>query len=133
MHHRRSPPWTSTRIVILEPGEDSSAEETQSQVLNAVDVLCGQVLPLLQYLDRKSGKYAGTTTNRSYVELVCNRMRAKMATTSAASAKERQTQEIEAKYEVLWKRLAEEVEKRRYLEKTCEGFCEDIENAKCAT
>ncbi|OAE22462.1 hypothetical protein AXG93_3348s1200 [Marchantia polymorpha subsp. ruderalis] len=92
-----------------------------------------KVLPLVQYLDRKRGKYIGTTTNGSYVELVRNRIRATVAATSAATAKERQTQEIEVKYEVLRKRLAEEVEKRRYSEKTCQVLREDIENAKCAT
>ncbi|OAE22851.1 hypothetical protein AXG93_4703s1010 [Marchantia polymorpha subsp. ruderalis] len=37
-----------------------------------------------------------------------------------------------AKYNVLQKRLAEEVEKRRYSEETCEDLWEDTENAKCA-
>ncbi|OAE22906.1 hypothetical protein AXG93_557s1050 [Marchantia polymorpha subsp. ruderalis] len=92
-----------------------------------------KVLPLLQYFDRKREKYARTTTNGSYVELVHNRTRAKVAATFAVAAKERQIQEKEAKYEVLQKRLAEEVKKQRYWEKTCEGLREDIENAKYAT
>ncbi|OAE33889.1 hypothetical protein AXG93_3037s1120 [Marchantia polymorpha subsp. ruderalis] len=108
--------------------EDSMAvEKVAERVVEDV------VLPLLRYLNPKRGKYAETTTNESYVELVRNRTQAKVAATSVAAAKERQTQETEAKYEVLRKRLVEEVEKWRYSEKTCEGFREDIENVKCVT
>lgn len=39
----------------------------------------------------------------------------------------------EAKYHVLQKRLAEETEKRRYLEKACDSLREDVERAKCVT
>ncbi|OAE32243.1 hypothetical protein AXG93_1089s1080 [Marchantia polymorpha subsp. ruderalis] len=39
----------------------------------------------------------------------------------------------EAKYEVLRKRQDEEVEKRRYSKKACEGLREDVEKAKCVT
>ncbi|OAE26578.1 hypothetical protein AXG93_269s1030 [Marchantia polymorpha subsp. ruderalis] len=81
-------PRTSIRTVILEPGENPSAEETQS--------LRAKVAALPQLQQRKS------------------------------------KQETHAKYEVFQKRLAEEVKKRRYSEKTCEGLREDIENAKCA-
>ncbi|OAE28922.1 hypothetical protein AXG93_1981s1000 [Marchantia polymorpha subsp. ruderalis] len=125
-------PQTSTGTVILETSEDPLAEEIQSQGLNAADVLCGQVIPLLRYFDSKLEKYAGTTT-RSYVELVRNKTRAKMAATSAEPTKERQLQETEAKYKVLWKRLVEEVELRRYSEKTSEDLCEYIEVTMCAT
>lgn len=38
---------SSTGTVILEKGEDLSAEESQSQALGAVDMLCVEVLPLL--------------------------------------------------------------------------------------
>lgn len=40
-------PRTSAGTVILETGKDPTAEEAQSQVFSAADVLCGQVLPLL--------------------------------------------------------------------------------------
>ncbi|OAE18878.1 hypothetical protein AXG93_3022s1020 [Marchantia polymorpha subsp. ruderalis] len=60
-----------------------------------------KVLPLLQYLDLKCAKYAGSATNRSYMELVRNRTRAKVAASSAAAAKEQQNQATEAKYERL--------------------------------
>lgn len=83
-------PRTSTGRVILETGEDPSTQEAQLQVRSAGGVLCGQVLLLLQYLDRKREKYAGATTDGSYVELVRNRMRTKVTTTFAATAKARQ-------------------------------------------
>ncbi|OAE35902.1 hypothetical protein AXG93_4259s1060 [Marchantia polymorpha subsp. ruderalis] len=41
------------------------------------------VIPLLRYI--KFEKYAGTTNNVSYMELVRNRTRTKVATTSAAN------------------------------------------------
>ncbi|OAE34156.1 hypothetical protein AXG93_1593s1150 [Marchantia polymorpha subsp. ruderalis] len=44
---------TSTGIVILETGEDTSAEEAQSKAFSVANVLCVQVLPLLKYLDQK--------------------------------------------------------------------------------
>ncbi|OAE31242.1 hypothetical protein AXG93_2356s1070 [Marchantia polymorpha subsp. ruderalis] len=91
------------------------------------------VIPLLRYFNSKFEKYVGTTNNGSYLELVRNRSRTKVATTSAAAAKQRQLQEREAKYEILRKRLAEEVELRSYSEKTCEGLGEDIEITRCAT
>ncbi|OAE32222.1 hypothetical protein AXG93_4525s1030 [Marchantia polymorpha subsp. ruderalis] len=47
--------------------------------------------------------------------------------------KELQNQSTEMKYQVLRKRQVEEVEKRRYSEKACEGLREDVEKAKCVT
>lgn len=67
------------------------------------------------------------------MEIVRNRMRIKVTEASAVAVKERQNQSTEAKYRVLQKRLAEEVEKRRYSEKACESLPEDVENAKCVT
>lgn len=120
-------PRTSTETVILETSKDFLVEEIKSEGVNAADVLCGQVIPLLRYLDSKLGKYAGTTNVGSYVELVRNRTRVKVSTAHAIAEKERQFRETEAKYEVLWKRLAEEVELRRSSEKTCESLRADIE------
>lgn len=64
---------TSTRTVILEIGEDTLAEEIQSGGINAADVKCGPVMPLLWYLDSKMKKYARPSTIKSYVELVIGR------------------------------------------------------------
>lgn len=41
-------PRTFTGTVILKTGKDPSAEEVQSQVLSAADMLCVQVFLLLQ-------------------------------------------------------------------------------------
>ncbi|OAE25008.1 hypothetical protein AXG93_523s1120 [Marchantia polymorpha subsp. ruderalis] len=62
----------STETVNLETSEEPSAEETQSSVFGATDVLCVQVLPLLQYLNRKRKKYANARTNESYVDIMRN-------------------------------------------------------------
>lgn len=80
------------------------------QVLGAVDVLCVHVLPALQFLNRKR-RYADASTNGSYVEIVRNRMRTKIAMASEVAAKERKSQPTKARYHALQKRLAEEVEK----------------------
>lgn len=126
-------PRTSTGTVIFETGEDLSAEEIQSGGVNVADVLCGQVVPLLRYLDGKVRKYAGSITVGSYVKLVRNRTQAKVATTHVVAEKERQLQEIEAKYEVLRRRLIEEIELRRSLKKICESLRADIEVTRSAT
>ncbi|OAE21953.1 hypothetical protein AXG93_242s1360 [Marchantia polymorpha subsp. ruderalis] len=81
----------------------------------AVEDVGGEACGPQKYLDRKREKYAGATTNGSYVELVRNMTRAKVAATSVATAKEQYNQATEAKYKVFWRRLTEEVEKRRYL------------------
>ncbi|OAE24749.1 hypothetical protein AXG93_1800s1000 [Marchantia polymorpha subsp. ruderalis] len=72
-------PQTSTGTIILEIGEDPLAEEIQSKGINAVDMLCGQVVTLLRNLDSKLDKYARSSNVGSYVELVCNRTRVKVA------------------------------------------------------
>ncbi|OAE28145.1 hypothetical protein AXG93_638s1340 [Marchantia polymorpha subsp. ruderalis] len=78
-------------------------------------------------------KYAGVIINGSYVEIALKRTRTDVATASAVVVKERKNQSTKAKYQVLQKSLAEEVEKWRYSEKACEGLREDVERAKCVT
>ncbi|OAE35114.1 hypothetical protein AXG93_672s1000 [Marchantia polymorpha subsp. ruderalis] len=90
-------------------------------------------LLLLQYLDRKQEKYAEGRTNESYVEIVRNRTRIKVAVMAEVAAKECRSQPTEAKYQALQKRLYEEVEKRRKAEQVSNGLCEDVERAKCAS
>ncbi|OAE30601.1 hypothetical protein AXG93_2909s1040 [Marchantia polymorpha subsp. ruderalis] len=46
-------PRTSTETVILETSKDFLVEEIKSEGVNAADVLCGQVIPLLRYLEAK--------------------------------------------------------------------------------
>ncbi|OAE22019.1 hypothetical protein AXG93_4780s1000 [Marchantia polymorpha subsp. ruderalis] len=64
-------PRTSTDTIMLETGEEPSAEETQLPVMGAVDLLSAQVRPLLQYFDQKREKYAEGRTNESYVWTIC--------------------------------------------------------------
>ncbi|OAE23317.1 hypothetical protein AXG93_3390s1020 [Marchantia polymorpha subsp. ruderalis] len=101
-------------------------------VERAVEDVGGEIASVT-LVSRQQAWEVCSCTNGSCVELVRNRTRAKVAATFTATAKERQDQATEAKYKVLWKRLAEKVEKRRYSKKTFEGLREDIENAKCAT
>ncbi|OAE29012.1 hypothetical protein AXG93_3036s1410 [Marchantia polymorpha subsp. ruderalis] len=129
---------TRMRVPLEMPAEvlavSSDTEEDTLALQKIVErVVEDVVIPLLRYLANKREKNAGTTNNGSYVELVRNRTQAKTTATSAAATKERQLQETESKYEVLRKRLAEEVELRRYSEKTCAGLREDIEVVRCAT
>lgn len=117
----------------METGEEPSAEDAQAPGLEAADVLCGQVLPLLQYLDQKREKYADARTNESYVDIVRSRTRTKVAVAVQVAAKERKSQPTEVRYHALQKRLAEEVEKRRQSEQVYESLREDVERVKCAS
>ncbi|OAE27978.1 hypothetical protein AXG93_1062s1100 [Marchantia polymorpha subsp. ruderalis] len=126
-------PRTSTDTIILEKGKEPSAEETQSATLGAIDVLSVQVLPLLQYLDRKREKYAEGNPSESYVEIVRNWTRAKRELALEFAAKERRSQSTEAKYQALQRKLTAEVERRRKAEQAGDSLCEDVERAKCAS
>ncbi|OAE29114.1 hypothetical protein AXG93_3241s1110 [Marchantia polymorpha subsp. ruderalis] len=126
-------PLTSTDTVILETSEEPSVDETESLVLGAADLLSVQVLSLLKYLYRKREKYAESRTNESYVEMVRNRKRIKVAVAAQVAAKERRSQPTEMKYQALEKRLTEEVEKRRKAEQVSEGLREDVKRAKCTS
>lgn len=96
-------------------------------------MLCEQVIPLLRYLNSKLEKYAGPTNVGFYMELVRNRMRVKAATAPAVVEKKKQLWETEVKYEVLRKRLSEEVELEKFSEKGCESLRADIKFIRCAT
>ncbi|OAE26937.1 hypothetical protein AXG93_4413s1210 [Marchantia polymorpha subsp. ruderalis] len=63
----------------LEMLAGSGAAEVESVQGQPTGVLCEQVVPLLWYLDRKAAKYADPRHRGSYVELVKNRMRIKVA------------------------------------------------------
>lgn len=82
-------PRTSTGTVILETEEDPLVEDIQLEGINAADVLCRQVIPLLRYLNSKLKKYAGPTNVGSNVELMRNRTWMKVATAFAVLEKEK--------------------------------------------
>ncbi|OAE22206.1 hypothetical protein AXG93_1248s1000 [Marchantia polymorpha subsp. ruderalis] len=98
-------PWTSTDTIILETGEEPSAEETQSPIMGAANLLSADtsVVPV----PRPEAGEAEVT------------------------AKERRSQPTEAKYQALQKRLTEEVGKQRKVEQVGEGLREDVKRAKC--
>lgn len=64
-------------------------------------VLCEQVVPLLRYLDRKAVKYADPRHRGSYVELVQNRTRTKVATSPVLSSLGNMCKELELKNDAL--------------------------------
>ncbi|OAE33780.1 hypothetical protein AXG93_4587s1000 [Marchantia polymorpha subsp. ruderalis] len=74
----------ATEILDSEDEEDkdlrSKGQEVESVQGTPTGVLCEQVVPLLRYLDRKAAKYADPHHRGSYVELVRNRTRIKVAT-----------------------------------------------------
>lgn len=79
----RESPGNSVATEILNSEDDeeesTSAERGEKMVQgSSTGVLCGQVVPLLQYLDRKVAKYAESRHPGSYVELVRNRTRTKV-------------------------------------------------------
>ncbi|OAE18330.1 hypothetical protein AXG93_2566s1130 [Marchantia polymorpha subsp. ruderalis] len=142
---------TSTGEVILETREDPLAEEIQSEGINVADVICEQVVPLLRYLNSKLEKFAGPSNVGSYVGLVRNKTRVKVAAANAtvekveslttqraavktsSEEKEKQLHEFEAKYEVLQKRLIKEIELQKFSEKAYESLQVDIETTRRAT
>ncbi|OAE18260.1 hypothetical protein AXG93_723s1120 [Marchantia polymorpha subsp. ruderalis] len=77
------------------------------------------VLLLLHYLDRKRDKHAETTNNGSYMELVRNRTRAKVAATSAAVVKEQQLRDLERRATAM---IASSVNGHRQLAKKLDAF-----------
>ncbi|OAE34088.1 hypothetical protein AXG93_2891s1120 [Marchantia polymorpha subsp. ruderalis] len=81
-----------------------------------------EVLPLLQYLDRKREKYVEGSSNETYVEIVRNRTQIKVELAAEVAAKERSSQPTEAKYQALQRKLFEEVEKRRKADKSVTVF-----------
>ncbi|OAE32018.1 hypothetical protein AXG93_3733s1000 [Marchantia polymorpha subsp. ruderalis] len=89
--------------VLSDSEEDPTAleEVVARAVEGAGGAECGPLkdLPLLQYLNRKQEKYAEATTNGTYVEIVRNRTRTKVAAAFAVVVKECRNQSTEAKLE----------------------------------
>ncbi|OAE20086.1 hypothetical protein AXG93_105s1010 [Marchantia polymorpha subsp. ruderalis] len=70
----------ATEILDSDDKESSEEEEVESVQGMPTGVLCEQVVSLLRYLDRKVAKYADPLHRGSYVKLVRNRTRTKVAT-----------------------------------------------------
>ncbi|OAE27306.1 hypothetical protein AXG93_2817s1110 [Marchantia polymorpha subsp. ruderalis] len=82
LNARDSPRISSaTEILATKDDTPSEEEEVESVPSTPTGVLCEQVVPLLRYLDCKAIKYRDPRHRGSYVELVRNRTRIKVATT----------------------------------------------------
>lgn len=71
---------TATEILETEDDTPSEEEEVQSMRGTPTGVLYEQVVPLLRYLDRKATKYGDPRQCGTYVELIRNQTRIKVAT-----------------------------------------------------
>lgn len=103
----RESPRISVAIEILdlEDEEDevsvSEGQEVESVQGRPTGVLCEQVVPLLRYLDRKAAKYADPRHRGSYVELMRNRTRIKVATNPVLISLDNKYRELELKNDAL--------------------------------
>ncbi|OAE31410.1 hypothetical protein AXG93_841s1020 [Marchantia polymorpha subsp. ruderalis] len=105
-------PENSMATIILnsedEEEESTSAEQGEKLVQGTpTGVLCGQVVPLLQYLDRKMVKYADPRNPGSYVELVRKRTRTKKVVSKTRDEKFEETRKEFAKEQSM---LADELD-----------------------
>ncbi|OAE23680.1 hypothetical protein AXG93_4520s1030 [Marchantia polymorpha subsp. ruderalis] len=104
----RQSPRISVATEILNSEDDSSSEEQEVESVQGTPtgVLCKQVVPLLRYLDFKAAKYADPRHPGSYVELVKNRSRIKVATNLELISLDHKYRELEEKNNVLQGHLA---------------------------
>ncbi|OAE19635.1 hypothetical protein AXG93_3248s1000 [Marchantia polymorpha subsp. ruderalis] len=104
----RESPRISVATEILDSEDESSSEgqEVESVQGTPTGVLCEQVVLLLRYLNRKAAKYADPCHRRSYVELVRNRTRIKVATNPKLISLDRKYRELEEKNDALQGHLA---------------------------
>ncbi|OAE28289.1 hypothetical protein AXG93_2507s1000 [Marchantia polymorpha subsp. ruderalis] len=99
----RESPRISTATEILETEDDTSLEEEEVESVRGTPtgVLCEQMVPLLRYLDRKAIKYGDPCHRGSYVELVRNRTRIKVATNPEVMALDQKYRQLEERYNFL--------------------------------
>ncbi|OAE27857.1 hypothetical protein AXG93_3459s1000 [Marchantia polymorpha subsp. ruderalis] len=103
---RESPrAFVATEILETEDESSSEGQEVESVQVMPIGVLCKQVVPLLRYLDRKAAKYADPRHRGSYVELVRNRTRTKVATNPFLFSLYTKYRELEMKNDVLHQHL----------------------------
>ncbi|OAE18850.1 hypothetical protein AXG93_2869s1000 [Marchantia polymorpha subsp. ruderalis] len=111
----------ATEILDSEDDESSEEEEVESIQSTPTGLLCEQVVPLLWYLDRKVAKYADPRHRVSYVELVKNQTRVKVATNLELISLDTKYRELEEKNNCLERHLA----LSRKLHKTLLQLCDD--------
>ncbi|OAE25778.1 hypothetical protein AXG93_4368s2390 [Marchantia polymorpha subsp. ruderalis] len=100
--------WAELEADVARTKRKLETEETQSGGINATDVLCKKLVPLLCYLDEKLEKYAGSCDVGSYVKLVRNMTCVKVAA-ATMTAEQVESLTIER---VATKALLEEKKKR---------------------
>ncbi|OAE18316.1 hypothetical protein AXG93_4371s1000 [Marchantia polymorpha subsp. ruderalis] len=93
--------FVATEILDLEDESSSEGREVEWEQGTPTGVLCEQVVRLLQYLDRKAAKYADPRHKGSYVELVRNQTRIKVATNPELISLDRKYRELEEKNNAL--------------------------------
>lgn len=96
----------ATEIFDTEDDTGSEDEEVESVRGTPMGVLCEEVIPLLQYFDRKAMRYADPRHRGSYVELVKNRTRIKVATNPELIALDLKCRQLEEKYNCLQEHCA---------------------------
>ncbi|OAE23647.1 hypothetical protein AXG93_4720s1120 [Marchantia polymorpha subsp. ruderalis] len=96
-------PPKAPHIKILETEDDTPSEEEEVESVGGTPtgVLCEQVVPLLRYLDRKATKYGNPRHRGSYVELVRNRTRIKVATNFELMVLDQKYRQLEERYNFL--------------------------------
>ncbi|OAE33237.1 hypothetical protein AXG93_2069s1000 [Marchantia polymorpha subsp. ruderalis] len=101
-HSSRESPRISVVTEILDTKNDKGSEEEKVESVQGTPtgVLCKQVVPLLRYLDRKA-RYADPRHRGSYVKLVKNRTRIKVATNPKLIFLDHKYRELEEKNSVL--------------------------------
>ncbi|OAE26643.1 hypothetical protein AXG93_793s1030 [Marchantia polymorpha subsp. ruderalis] len=95
------PPGAATKILETEDDTPSKEEEVQSVRGTPSGVLYEQVVPLLWYFDRKATKYGDSRQCGSYVELVKNQTRIKVATNPELMALDQKYRQLEKRYNFL--------------------------------
>ncbi|OAE36018.1 hypothetical protein AXG93_838s1040 [Marchantia polymorpha subsp. ruderalis] len=93
----RESPRISAATEILETEDNTASEEEEAESVRGTPtgVLCEQVVPLLRCLDRKAPKYADPRHRGSYVELVRNWTRIKVATNPELIALDQKYRQLE--------------------------------------
>ncbi|OAE23644.1 hypothetical protein AXG93_4720s1090 [Marchantia polymorpha subsp. ruderalis] len=112
--------------VVGPPGaeDDTPSEEGEVKSVRGTPtgVLCEQVVPLLRYLDRKTTKYGDPFQCGSYVELVQNRTRIKVATNPELIVLDQKYRQLGVRYNF----LQDECALSRKLQKTAIQLRDEI-------
>ncbi|OAE35342.1 hypothetical protein AXG93_3546s1000 [Marchantia polymorpha subsp. ruderalis] len=130
----RESPRISPATEILETEEDTPSEEEEVQSVRGTPtgVLCEQMVPIPRYLDCKATKYGDPRQCGSYVELVQNRTRIKVATNPELMVLDKKYPLLEERYNFLHDHCA----LSRKLQKTTiqlrDEMCDELRTQRAA-